>query len=256
MYENEREVGEGLRASSVKRDQVFVTTKIWTTHFAPHDLERSAKESLVRLRLTEVDLLLLHWPNPQVPLVETLGRCAGQAAGARTAYRRVQFHRGPDRAGGGFMLGTAGVRSGRVPSLSRPDQGERGLRAPRHGDGGLQPGARGRIKSDSALQRIGERHRKTAAQICLRWLVQQGVAAIPRRRSSSGCRRTSKSSISSCRKRRCSRFPPWAASASGSRISVLRRNGIQELRGRTLCWRDRGYRTLFRCNGIAADHTF
>jgi len=42
------------------------------------------------------------------------------------------------------------------------------------------PVARGRIKSDSALQRIGERHRKTAAQICLRWLVQQGVAAIPR----------------------------------------------------------------------------
>jgi len=42
------------------------------------------------------------------------------------------------------------------------------------------PVARGRIKSDSALQQIGERHRKTAAQICLRWLVQQGVAAIPR----------------------------------------------------------------------------
>ena len=76
VYENEREVGEGLRASGVKRDQVFLTTKIWPTHFAPHDLERSAKESLVRLRLTEVDLLLLHWPNPQVPLVETLGALA------------------------------------------------------------------------------------------------------------------------------------------------------------------------------------
>jgi diketogulonate reductase-like aldo/keto reductase len=76
MYENEREVGEGLRASGVKRDQVFLTTKIWPSHFAPHDLERSAKESLVRLRLTEVDLLLLHWPNPQVPLVETLGALA------------------------------------------------------------------------------------------------------------------------------------------------------------------------------------
>src|SRR5215475_10777248 len=75
-YDNEREVGEGLRASGVKRDNVFVTTKIWTNHFAPHDLERSAKESLVRLRLTEVDLLLLHWPNPHVPLSETLGALA------------------------------------------------------------------------------------------------------------------------------------------------------------------------------------
>ncbi len=60
----------------VKRDEVFLTTKIWTTHFAPNDLERSAKESLARLRLTEIDLLLLHWPNPQVPLADTLGALA------------------------------------------------------------------------------------------------------------------------------------------------------------------------------------
>src|SRR5258705_13263904 len=76
IYENEREVGEGLRASGVRRNEVFVTTKIWTSHFAPNDLERSAKESLVRLRLTDVDLLLLHWPNPQIPLTETLGALA------------------------------------------------------------------------------------------------------------------------------------------------------------------------------------
>src|ERR1700737_1938863 len=76
VYENEREVGEGLRASRVKRDEVFVTTKIWTNHFAPNDLERSTKESLTKLRLSEVDLLLLHWPNPHVPLSETLGALA------------------------------------------------------------------------------------------------------------------------------------------------------------------------------------
>ena len=47
MYDNEREVGEGLRASGVKRDDVFITTKVWPSHFAPRDLERSAKESVV-----------------------------------------------------------------------------------------------------------------------------------------------------------------------------------------------------------------
>src|SRR5262245_1387633 len=46
MYDNEREVGEGLRASGVKREQVFVTTKIWPSHFAPRELERAAKDSL------------------------------------------------------------------------------------------------------------------------------------------------------------------------------------------------------------------
>ena len=78
-YENEREVGDGLRASGVRRDDVFVTTKVWTTHFAPHDLERSAKESLVQLRMPEVDLLLLHWlvqqgviPIPRTAKVERL----------------------------------------------------------------------------------------------------------------------------------------------------------------------------------------
>src|SRR3989440_4365318 len=76
VYENEREVGDGLRASGVRREDVFITTKVWTSHFAPHDLERSAKESLTRLRVSEVDLLLLHWPNPRVPLSETLDALA------------------------------------------------------------------------------------------------------------------------------------------------------------------------------------
>src|SRR6476620_5529473 len=73
VYENEREVGEGLRASGVRREEVFVTTKVWTTHFAPNDLERSTKDSLARLRLTDVDLLLLNWHNSQIPLTETRG---------------------------------------------------------------------------------------------------------------------------------------------------------------------------------------
>src|SRR3981189_2290659 len=73
MYDNEREVGEGLHASGVKRKDVWVTTKVWQSHLSPHDLERFTKESLARMRLTEVDLLLIHWPNPQIPLAETIG---------------------------------------------------------------------------------------------------------------------------------------------------------------------------------------
>src|SRR6187399_632462 len=57
MYDNEREVGEGLRASAIPRGEVFVVTKVWPSHFAPRELLRAAKESLTRLRLTEVDLL-------------------------------------------------------------------------------------------------------------------------------------------------------------------------------------------------------
>src|SRR6201999_3527093 len=53
MYDNEREVGEGLRASRVPRNEVFLTTKVWQTHLSPPELERATKESLARMRLTE-----------------------------------------------------------------------------------------------------------------------------------------------------------------------------------------------------------
>src|ERR1043166_9706830 len=72
IYDNEREVGDGLRASGIKRGDVFITTKVWPSHFAPRELERSAKESLARLRVSRVDLLLLHWPSEHVPLAETM----------------------------------------------------------------------------------------------------------------------------------------------------------------------------------------
>ena len=80
MYDNEREIGEGFRGSGVRRKDVFITTKIWPTHFAPRDLERAARDCLVRLRLTEVDLMLLHWPNPQIPVAERSVRCARSSA--------------------------------------------------------------------------------------------------------------------------------------------------------------------------------
>ena len=181
VYENEREVGEGLRASNVKRDEVFVTTKIWTTQFAAKDLERSAKESLARLRLSEIDLLLLHWPNPQVPLAETLG------ALARVKQAGYARHIGVSNF-------TVALIEEAVAACPEPlvcdqveyhpylDQTKVREACARHGMAlvAYSPVARGRIKNDRALLRIGEHYRKSAAQVCLRWLVQQNVAAIPR----------------------------------------------------------------------------
>jgi 2,5-diketo-D-gluconate reductase B len=181
IYENESEVGEGLRASGLNRDEVFVTTKVWTTHFAPNDLERSTKESLARLRLTHVDLLLLHWPNPRIPLQETLGALAHVKELGMTRHIGVSNFT--------VALIEEAVATCPVPLVC--DQVEyhpyldqtKVLRAC-SGNGmalvAYSPIAKGRIKNDEALARIGEKHRKTAAQVCLRWLVQQKVAAIPR----------------------------------------------------------------------------
>jgi 2,5-diketo-D-gluconate reductase B len=181
VYENEREVGEGLRASGVPRNEVFVTTKVWTSHFAPHDLERSAKESLNKLRLTEVDLLLLHWPNPRVPLSETLN------ALAHARKLGMAKHIGVSNFTVALMQEAiekcpAPLVCNQVEYHPYLDQTKVREACKQH-DLALvaySPIAKGRVRKDEVLARIGRGHGKSAAQVCLRWLVQQQVCAIPR----------------------------------------------------------------------------
>ena len=72
MYDNEAAVGDGIRAASVARDEIFITTKIWHTDLADGDLQRSAQDSLKRLGVDHVDLLLVHWPSKTIALSETI----------------------------------------------------------------------------------------------------------------------------------------------------------------------------------------
>jgi len=180
-YDNEREVGEGLRASGVRRDDVFVTTKVWTTHFAPHELERSTKDSLVKLRMPEVDLLLLHWPNPQVPLAETMGALAHA--------KRIGLAKHIGVSNFTVALIEEAVKACPEPLVCDQveyhpylDQAKVMAACVKH-DMALvaySPIAKGAVKKDETLKRIGLWHRKSPAQVCLRWLVQQNVSAIPR----------------------------------------------------------------------------
>src|ERR1044072_2242431 len=71
-YGNERDVGEALRASGIGREEIFVTTKVPHVDLAPASLQRAGKQSLANLRLSDVNLLLIHWPNPRIPLAETM----------------------------------------------------------------------------------------------------------------------------------------------------------------------------------------
>src|SRR5215203_6581083 len=73
MYANEGEVGRSIRNSSVDREEIFLVTKVRTSSFSHDNVLRSTRESLKKLQTEYVDLLLMHWPNPSVPLGETLG---------------------------------------------------------------------------------------------------------------------------------------------------------------------------------------
>jgi diketogulonate reductase-like aldo/keto reductase len=181
MYDNEREVGEGLRASGVARDEVFLTTKIWPSHFAPLELERAAKSSLARLRLDQVDLLLLHWPNPQIPLAETLG--------ALGKVKREGFARHIGVSNFTVPLIEEAARVSTEPLVCNQvemhpflDQSRVVAACRAHGMAvvAYSPIARGNAKKDAVLARIGAAKSKSAAQVSLRYLVQQGFVVIPR----------------------------------------------------------------------------
>jgi 2,5-diketo-D-gluconate reductase B len=181
MYDNEHEVGEGLHSSGVKRSAIFVATKIWPTHFAPRQLERAARDCLVRLRLSEVDLLLLHWPNPQIPLAETLGalgkvRRDGLARHIGVSNFTAALVEQATQLSGETLV------CDQVECHPYLDQTKVIAACRQHGMAVIaySPIARGNARNDEVLARIGKRHNKTAAQVCLRFLVQQDIVVIPR----------------------------------------------------------------------------
>ena len=180
-YENERDVGDGVRASGLAREQVFVTTKVWWTHFESGELEHSVAESLARLKLGYVDLLLLHWPNSSVPIGETM------AALAKVKREGLTRHIGVSNFT--VALLDAAVAAASEPIVTNQfelhpylDQSKLIAACRRHGIAptAYSPIARGKVKGDEVLAGIGRAHGKTAAQVCLRFLVQQGVVVIPR----------------------------------------------------------------------------
>jgi len=180
MYDNEREVGEGVRASG-KRNEVTVTTKVQPTMLAPHDLERSVKESLAKLRLDHVDLLLIHWPNPRVPLAETLGamgrmRDAGYTREIGVSNFTVALLEEATK------LSPAPLICNQIECHPFLDQSKviAGCRQLGMAVVAYSPIARGNAKGDAVLERIAKAHGKSAAQVSLRYLVQQNVVVIPR----------------------------------------------------------------------------
>jgi 2,5-diketo-D-gluconate reductase B len=181
MYENEREVGEGLRASGVKRSDVFITTKIWPTHFAPRDLERSTKDSLVRLRLSDIDLLLLHWPNPRIPLSETIGALCKMKKTGFTRHIGVSNFTVPLLTEA-LALATEPLITNQIEWHPYRDQSEIVTACRKQGLAvtAYSPIARGKAATDKVLSAIGMAHGKTAGQVSLRFLVQEGAVVIPR----------------------------------------------------------------------------
>jgi 2,5-diketo-D-gluconate reductase A len=183
IYGNEAEVGEAVKASGLAREDIFVTTKLWTSDQGYESAQEALDASLQRLGLDYVDLYLIHWPGHDRQrrtdswraLIEAqkLGKAKSigvsnymiedlkelfDASSVVPAVNQIQFH--------------PFVYQDRRQLLEFC--GQHGITFEAY-----SPLAKGRL-SDPRLSDIGEKYGKTAAQVMLRWAIQQGTVPLPR----------------------------------------------------------------------------
>ncbi|KQY84569.1 aldo/keto reductase [Brevundimonas sp. Root1423] len=184
IYHNEAAVGDGIRdaleAGHVVRDDIWLTTKIWTGHFGRDALLKQARESAASLGFTP-DLLLLHWPKAEPSLEETIG--ALNEAKDRGLTRTIGLSNFPSaelrraQSLSKATLVTNQVEYHPYLKLSKLKAAAKELGA---SITAWSPLAQGNIADDATLIEIGKAHGKSPGQVTLRWLIQQNVIAIPR----------------------------------------------------------------------------
>ncbi len=179
-YGTEGYVGEGMRASGVPRGDIFLTTKVSHENLRAADFARSVDESLAALKVDYVDLLLVHWPNPEIALEETMPALAkakrqGLARHIGVANFNIALL---DKASALCPEPLVALQAEYHPYL---DQTKLLAAVRRHKLVFIAycPLARGRMFEDAVLADIGKAHGRGIAQIALRWLIQQNVAPIP-----------------------------------------------------------------------------
>lgn len=180
IYVNEQGVGRALKASGLPRDEVFVATKVWNSDQGYKSTLAACERSLARLGLDYVDLYLVHWPDPErardtwrameklhaTNKVRTIGVCNHlihhlegllSFANVPPAVNQIEHH----------------------PRLQRPDL-RRFCAAHQIIVQAWGPLMLGQVAGIPELVEVGQRHGKTAAQVSLRWILQNGVTAVPK----------------------------------------------------------------------------
>jgi diketogulonate reductase-like aldo/keto reductase len=182
MYGNEEAVGAGLKGSGMPRDAIFVTTKVWHSDLEPKDLRRSAEASLRRLGLAHVDLLLIHWPNADIPLQGTLA-ALGDAKRQGLARHIGVSNFSPRLIEEAVRLSTEPLVVNQCEYHPFLDQSRVRAACARHGLAftSYTPLGKGDVTKEPVIREIASAHGKTPGQVVLRWHVQQpATIAIPK----------------------------------------------------------------------------
>ncbi|MBN9026642.1 MULTISPECIES: aldo/keto reductase [Kaistia] len=180
-YGNEAEVGEGLRRSGIARDDVFITSKIPPEQLGADDMMRAAEASLRRLRIDQLDLILIHWPSRTLSSAETIRSLN------RVKQRGLARHIGVsnytirllDEAWAATEEPIVVNQCEHHPYL---DQSKLRAATLAHGTAFVAycPLGRGDVLDEPVIQDIAGRFGRTPAQVVLRWQIQKGCVAIPK----------------------------------------------------------------------------
>ena len=182
VYDNEAEVGQAILSSALPRAHVFLTTKVWPDRFGRRELPRSVDESLSKLNTNYIDLLLLHWPNPKIPLEETLDALVEVKQTGKVRHIGVSnfttdlMEQAIEICGEGVLINNQVEYH---PFLNQEvvirKAHELGMSVTAY-----RPIAKGQVLKNDTMTQIAGHHNKSEAQVALRWIIQQGIIAIPR----------------------------------------------------------------------------
>lgn len=181
-YGNEAEVGQGIQNADIEREEIWLTTKVWRNNLNKDDLKESVEESLKKLKTGYVDLLLIHWPFPEMDLKAVLEEMDELVEEGKARHIGIsnftaeQTRRAQELSEHDLLTNQVEYH----PFLNQ-DKVLNECRDQNMMLTAYSPLARGEVLGNKLLKKIGERYGKSETQIALRWLIQQeNVSAIPK----------------------------------------------------------------------------
>lgn len=178
LYQNHQAIGNAIQAWP--REQIFLTTKLSIDDLLPDRVYDAASRFLRELKVDYLDLLLIHWPNPDVNLVDTLkAMCHLKEKGIIRFMGVSNFVRSHLESIAPYHFPILTNQIELHPYLQRrllvKACKEMGI-----GITAYRPLAKGAFEEDLIMQKIGKKYGKTPSQITLRWLIQQDFSVIPK----------------------------------------------------------------------------
>lgn len=183
IYGNEAEVGDGIKASGIPREEIFLTTKVWLDNLSKETFLESVQKSLDHLKTDYVDLLLIHWPEKagEVPMEEYLSELIKSQELGLSRHVGVSNFTNAQLDQAIEILGQDNIFTNQVeihPYLQNraviEHCNKRGIHIT-----GFMPLAVGKVMQDDVIKTIADEHNANPAQVAIAWQLQQGLTTIP-----------------------------------------------------------------------------